>query len=244
MVQALFRLLRRQSIHCALTLVLLSGLPVANGAGENEFEAPQPLPTERYSPIWERSPFALKVAVGPDVPTRSFAENFALAGLSDVEGQITVYLKDKVSGEYTKLTNQTPSDSGIAFEKIVEDPDPKLVKVSLRKGNETAQVGYSQEPVGVGAGGSAGPSPAQMGTLGKKPAAIPPGPPSPGSNAPAGADPNAQQKGRRRIILPQAGPPQGSLLTPPAGRGGLVGWVPLAIASGLAAHTFVTPLNR
>jgi hypothetical protein len=242
MVPALPRNPRRQWIHCSLTLVFLTSVPLATGAGDSELAPPQGMASERYAPIWERSPFALKVVIEPGGPTHSFAENFALAGLSDVEGQITVYLKDKVSGEYLKLINQTASDSGIAFDKIVENPDPKLVKVSLRKGTETAEVGYSQEPTGGVAGQAGGPGPAAAGALGKRPAAVPPGPTPTGG--PPGGDPNAQQKSRRRIILPQAGAPQTSITPSPALRGFLLSRVSLAPSSVVAAQVSLIPLIR
>ncbi len=217
MVQALPRISRYgKSIRYALTL---GGLAYswAFAAGESPFTPPEQLPTERYTSIWERSPFELKTVAAAITNVRSFAENLDLAGFSDKEGEITIYLKDKTSGAYTKLTNQTPSDSGISFEKIVEDPDPRQVKVSLRKGAETAVVGYSQQqtnaPAGSGLGAPA--AAAAQGALGRKPV-TPPLPPPTGAMPPPGADPAAaQQKSRRRIILPQSAP-QSSFSRPKA----------------------------
>jgi hypothetical protein len=223
MVQAFPRISRSgRFIRCALIFWALA-CHWAFAAGDGAFAPPEQLPTERYAAIWDRSPFELKTVAAAVTNTRSFAENLALAGFSDKEGQITIYLKDKSSGAYTKLTNETPSDSGIAFDKIVEDPDPRQVKVSLRKGTETALVGYSQEQMnaqgasGLGGGGAA-PAP---GMLGKKPPA-PSLPAAPGALPPPGADPAAaQQKSRRRIILPQSAP-QSSITSPPVASNSLI----------------------
>jgi hypothetical protein len=213
---------------------------------QDRFEPPVALAAERYTAIWERAPFTKQTVGAAPGPNHSFAENFALAGLSDVGGQITVYLKDKISGEYTKITNQAPSESGIAFEKIVEHPDPKLVKVRLIQGNESAEVGYALEQTAAPAAGGNGP-PAAAGALGARPpgaAAQRPGASPQRGGAPSGGgagpatDPTQQQKSRRRIIMPQS-PPQASARPRPLPEGGLVEGalsVPLALASIPAAN--------
>ena len=177
--------------------------------GQESFEPPTALSSDRYASIWERSPFEKKTTSGPDLTSaHSFAENLSLGGFTDDQGLVTVYLKDKTSGEYTKITSKEPSASGISFEKIVEDPDPRLVKVSLRKGAETAEVGYSMEKVAAPASPNAGPA-AAASALSRKPPTGPQGSAVP--NPPVGADPaQQQQKSRRRIILPESAPPQAS----------------------------------
>ncbi|MBU6300838.1 MAG: hypothetical protein KGS60_04740 [Verrucomicrobia bacterium] len=198
----------------------------AFGAGEGSFQVPESLPAERYAAIWERAPFHLKTVASGPVNTQSFAENLALAGFSEANGVVTVYLKDKSTGEYVELTSQSPHESGIEFDKIVENDDPRQIKVSLRKGAETALVSYSQEQLTpVAAGGAPGQA---AGVLGGRP----PGPVPPAVPAPANADGAAnQQKSRRRIILPQAAPPQSSVVKPGPGP------VPLLAAS----QTVVSP---
>lgn len=204
-------------------LMLFGGALIASAdlaSAETPFEPPQALPSDRYSPIWERSPFELKVIGEPTVNLRSFAENLSLAGFSDVEGQITVHLKDKSSGGYIKLTNQTPSDSGIAFDKIVENSDPRLVKVSLRKGSETAQVGYAQDQIAPVQAGVLGAGAAQAASMmGRKPAAAPPGSGAVAPSANPAQDAANQQKSRRRIILPSSASPQSSTTLPNAAAG-------------------------
>lgn len=210
MVPALPRISRRGtgiSVSLAFLKILLLVSSV-RGQDASGFQPPQPPPVERYAAIWERAPFQLKtVATGP-VNTQSFAENLALAGLSDSNGVITVYLKDKTTGEYVELTSQKPTDSGMEFDKIVESDDPRQVKVSLRKGSETAEVGYALEQMTPAAGPGPGPA---GGVLGGRPSAPIAPVPAPLTNPDPAAN---QQKNRRRIILPQSAPPQAFLVDP------------------------------
>jgi hypothetical protein len=186
-------------------LGVVAALPLV---AQESFEPPKALSSDRYTSIWERSPFETKTIPGPALAAHSFAENLSLGGFTDDEGLVTVYLKDKTSGEYTKITSKEPSDSGISFEKIVEDPDPRLVKVSVRKGAETAEVGYSMEKVAAPASPNGGPA-AAASALSRKPQTGPQG--SAGPPPPVGGDPaQQQQKSRRRIILPESAPPQAS----------------------------------
>jgi len=222
---------RRQLIHCSLALILLSSRTVAMGAGDGAFEPPQALPSERYSPIWERTPFALKVTQGLIVASRSFAENFALAGLSRRRRADHGLPERQGFWRYVKLTNQVASDSGIAFERDCGRSRSAAGQGYPAEGSETATVGYSQEPAGGVPAGGGGPLPVQAGALGKKPAGPPGGPPPPGGSDGPGGDPNAQQKSRRRIILPQAGAPQSSISVPPVTRNLLVSWMPLGVSA-------------
>ena len=184
---------------------IVAALPLV---AQESFEPPTAMSSDRYTSIWERSPFEKKTTGGVVQTVHSFAENLSLAGFTDDEGLVTVYLKDKTSGEYTKVTSREPSESGISFEKIVEDPDPRLVKVSLRKGTETSEVGYSLEKVAAPVSQGGGPA-AAASALSRKPAAGPQG--SSGPPPPAAGDPaQQQQKSRRRIILPESAPPQAS----------------------------------
>jgi len=195
----------RRSLTASAAALLLAQFP---SAAQTAFEPPEAPPSERFAPIWERSPFTLKtLATGPVASGPSFADSFALAGLSDVGGKVTVYLKNKASGSYLTLTDSDPNpgeDHGIAFVSVLDDTDPRKVRVRLRKGAEVAEVGYAQDQFQTAGSAPAVPPGASSSALGR-PAGTPNALPAP--SAQPGTPP---QPSRRRIILPQAGPPQAS----------------------------------
>lgn len=202
----------------------------------DQFIVPEPLPPNRYAVIWEKSPFALKTAAPALEAGRSFAAELNLAGLADVDGEVTVYLKNSKSGEYLTVTPTATPESDVVLVKINEHEDPQQVSVEVRKGTETATVKYpaeissekqlaanvkGQNLAGVDLDGRAAQAGRNAGANAANPRLQPPVETTP-VDAEAGMatgqmpNPNVQRN-RRRIMLPTtpAVPDQGKTTTAP-----------------------------
>lgn len=119
-----------------------SASPVAPGL-EEVFTPPSLLPLGRYKDIWEKAPFALKTAAPALEKGRSFASEWNLAGLSEENGETTIYLKHSKTGKYLNVTSTVTPENDVVLVKVNEKEDPRQITVDLRKGDEIATVGYS-----------------------------------------------------------------------------------------------------
>jgi hypothetical protein len=200
----------RGAVTAVASAVLWTAFPAVS---QDTFVPPEAPPAGRFAPIWERSPFTLKTVGETPLPAgASFGDAFALAGLSDVGGNVTVYLKNKSSGAYLTLSGTgAEPESGIAFVSLLAHDDPRKVKVRLRKGAELAEVGYAPEQFQTAGSAPLTPAGASTSALGR--AAAGPNPASSVPNAGSAAKPGgtAPPPTRRRIILPSGGPPQASV---------------------------------
>ena len=102
---------------------------------------PEGYAVERYSALWEHSPFSLATVQPQAQP--SFAQNLALVGIARIEGEDMVTLLNRVSQERFTVGTE-PNADGIAVVSVDTDSDPLKTRVSIRKGSEVATVSFDK----------------------------------------------------------------------------------------------------
>lgn len=155
---------------------VLSGLPV-------------PLRLDRYQPLSKKSPFT---AVTME-ETAGFAQGLMLAGYVRLKGDDFVMVANRNTPDrFLVGRKESPSARGLMLLELMKDPkgDPTKMKAKIKKGQETAVIGYEV------AGPPAPPA-------GQPPA---PGAPVPGQGNPGGipgqALPSQIQPGQNRPSAP------------------------------------------
>lgn len=123
-----FRLLAIAASIC-ITRVALAG-PV-----------PSPQPAERYSALWQKSPFT--IASVEEAPKANFAQNLAVVAIARIGNDDTITLLNKQSQQRFQVGIKQDSD-GYKVLSVTMDSDPLKVVVKLQKGNETATVGFDK----------------------------------------------------------------------------------------------------
>lgn len=111
------------------------------GAGEARAEAkaiPDGYKVERYTTLWEHSPFTIASAV-EDAPEP--AAKLVLAGLAKIGTEDMVTLLNKDSQERMIVT-QMPNAQGYKLVSVESNEDPLKVVVTLIKGNESLKVRF------------------------------------------------------------------------------------------------------
>lgn len=143
-------------------LVGLMGTLMGGGitqASENESHiAFEPFQAEAYAGLWKRSPFTLASAEssGPGELER----RYALASVTMIGDRPFVRLVDLSDGR----SNVDPAAVGIEVVGVELSEQYMQTRVTLRKGNQVARVGFNQELVrerriAGGAASPAGPAP-------------------------------------------------------------------------------------
>jgi hypothetical protein len=138
-------------------------------SAQTEGEAiPQPYPTDRYEPIWKKSPFTLS-STAPEA-VAGFAENLALAGVVKINGESYVAVINKAT-QKRELISSKPNPQGIFLAKLESGEEMDKVAVTLQKGDEISVMRYdtaflkafAPKPAGPGQNPGTGASPATAG---------------------------------------------------------------------------------
>jgi hypothetical protein len=93
---------------------------------------------DRYSLIWERSPF---VVGQPVVASSSVAQRFALTGMAALQDEPVVFVLDRQSLSRIMVTRQ-PNPAGIALVSVERHADPLKSQATIRVGNEVLRISY------------------------------------------------------------------------------------------------------
>jgi hypothetical protein len=114
----------------------VTGAPVAESA-----VIPQAFPRDRYEASWKKNPFLLKVAVIAQVK-ESWATDYALTSIANMNGTHRVSIKNKKTGESKRLTEGGTGDEEFKIVAVKLLPDRKSSSVEIAKGGETATLTY------------------------------------------------------------------------------------------------------
>lgn len=165
-------------IFCALTA---SRLYIVSARAE-EKAIPQGYTAERYSALWERSPFTIASAADA-APAEPVAAKLVLAGVVKIGSDDIVTLLNKDSQERILVT-QTPNAQGYKLVSVEQNSDPLKVVATLQKGTESIKVRFDPSQFVVQS--SSQPQPPGQNPL---PNANLPGMPVPARSLPLGSQP-------------------------------------------------------
>lgn len=102
---------------------------------------PEPQPAEHFSALWQKNPFT--IASTEQVPQAGFAQNLAVVGIAKIGGESIVTVLNKQTQErFTMDSGGGPQ--GMKVVSVSMDADPLKASVTIRKGGETATVGFDR----------------------------------------------------------------------------------------------------
>lgn len=105
---------------------------------------PEPPEAKKYSALWERNPFA--IASAEDAPRPGFAQNLAVVAVAKIGEETLVTLLDRQTQE-RHIVDSNNGSQGMRVVSVIMDSDPLKISVILRKGNETATVGFDRTQI-------------------------------------------------------------------------------------------------
>jgi len=116
---------------------------------------PDAFPATRYEASWNKNPFLLKTAAIAQVQ-ESWAKDYALTSLAEIDGVFRVSIKNKVTGESKRLVQGKEGDSEFKIVTVNLQPNKKESSVQISKGTETADLRYDETQMTVQARGAPG----------------------------------------------------------------------------------------
>ena len=111
----------------------------ASAAGD---EVPAGFPVERYSVLWQHSPFTIASVQQTEVPA-GFAQNLTVVGIAKIGDKDLVTLLNKQSLERF-IVKAEPNAQGMKVLSVENDSDPLKTSVMLQSGGEIAKVGFDK----------------------------------------------------------------------------------------------------
>lgn len=177
------------TLRIASCLLALAGWAVA--------DVPKKAPKTKYTGLWTNSPFTSKPPPPEDAPEANPLEDFALLGVSPIEGGYRVTVIKKKEPEtriYLKSTDSQPKEGLKVLGVTRKAGDPLGTVVRMSSGLKTGNVGYDEKLLTLAQAPAQKPA-AQPGQPGQPVAQ--PGVPTPGQPTPVN-DPRAAL--RNRII--------------------------------------------
>ena len=189
---------RARHVRVALAVLALPGLAAMAVAQEGVI--PEGYPSERYSLIWEKSPFTLSSAAEQPVQA-SFTSNLTLVGLGTINDMPYARLLDKASQQRFTVGAEAPHD-GIELVSVDPSDDPLESSARLRKGGEVGEVRF--DPALLAAASVSAPSPAQQAAANKPPPQRQATARNPANQRQAGEKEEIPRPRRRRVIIPSS----------------------------------------
>ncbi|MEM1296332.1 MAG: hypothetical protein AAGH89_13270 [Verrucomicrobiota bacterium] len=110
---------------------------------------------ERYQAAWEKSPFD-RDTITSDQP--SFADNYALTGISRIGDDWTVLLVDRRTRKYLPISSSDKSGE-LRIVKVFPHSDKRQAKVKITNGQRDAILNFETELNRATGGKKANPSP-------------------------------------------------------------------------------------
>jgi hypothetical protein len=118
---------------------------------------PVPFPAQRYTALFEKSPFAIASAP-PEQPVtaENFATNWVLAGISKQKGKdgaehYTLFVRSRDLATRLVIFGDRPTEDGVSLVSVDENPVAAKSTAILRKGSETGRVEFDQAAVSASA---------------------------------------------------------------------------------------------
>ncbi len=127
-------------LRIAITTLAAQGLVCA--------DLPKKAPLSKYSDLWTKSPFTSKPPPPPPPDEIPAFEDYALAGVSPIEGGYRVTLLDKKNPEKRIFifSDDPGSKDGFKILGVTRDPDkPRGTVVRLSSGSQTGTVTYDDK---------------------------------------------------------------------------------------------------
>ena len=106
-------------------------------------EIPSGFPVERYSSLWEHSPFTI-ASIQQEASPAGFAQNLAVVGVAKIGDKDMVTLLNKQSLERVTVTSDSSNAQGMKIVSVAADTDPLKTSVTIQKGSEVAKVGFDK----------------------------------------------------------------------------------------------------
>ena len=149
--------------------ILLTGAVCCVCAPARGDTIPNGYAVERYSALWQHSPFTLASVQQPAAP--GFAANLAVVATATIDDEQIVTFVDRVSHERFTVGG-TPNEDGIKVVSVDGNDDPLKTRVTLQKGSDTATVGYDRSLLAM-VQGAALPAPFPPARMRQVPFAVP-----------------------------------------------------------------------
>jgi len=141
-------------------------LPPAESADESGQIVPAAFPVERYSVLWENSPFQTE-SVAPPVESPGLSQRFVLSGILRENGEYLVWVRERATQQSYMVKKNEPNSIGLSLAEVSESPEKQSeASATVRLGSEIGVIKFDA----VGAPGVAV----------AMPAAVPPPIPQPG----------------------------------------------------------------
>lgn len=121
----------------------LAEAPPASVAPVDEKAIPDAFPVARYEASWNKNPFLLKTAAIAQVQ-ESWAKDYVLTSLAEIDGVFRASIKNKVTGESKRLVQGKEGDSEFKIVTVNLQPNKKESSVQIAKGSETADLKYDE----------------------------------------------------------------------------------------------------
>lgn len=127
---------------------------------------PAAFPVERYSVLWENSPFQTE-SVAPPVESPGLSQRFVLSGILRENGEYLVWVRERATQQSYMVKKNEPNSIGLSLAEVSESPEKQSeASATVRLGSEIGVIKFDA----VGAPGVAM----------AMPAAVPPPIPQPG----------------------------------------------------------------
>jgi hypothetical protein len=117
--------------------------PPASVAPMDEKAIPDAFPVARYEASWNKNPFLLKTAAIAQIQ-ESWAKDYVLTSLAEIDGVFRASIKNKVTGESKRLVQGKEGDSEFKIVTVNLQPNKKESSVQIAKGSETADLKYDE----------------------------------------------------------------------------------------------------
>ena len=154
----------------AAVLILPAAKHVSGASETASKDFPPAWPVSRYEKMMARSPFALATAVAPPAAP-GFAANLYVTGLAKLDSRDFVSISSRdLQTKFSLLSGETSAD-GITVISVQWSDDVGKSKVTVRKGSETAVIGFDE--MAMKNPGPGGPAPQQPPQFPQRPAVIP-----------------------------------------------------------------------
>lgn len=141
-------------------------LPPAESADASGEIVPAAFPVERYSVLWENSPFQTE-SVAPPVESPGLSQRFVLSGILRENGEYLVWVRERATQQSYMVKKNEPNSIGLSLAEVSESPEKQSeASATVRLGSEIGVIKFDA----VGAPGVAV----------AMPAAAPPPIPQPG----------------------------------------------------------------
>ncbi len=127
-------------------LAILAAFGATAACAQNQF-LPTAYPVNRYTDVWEKSPFnRVVVKEAASGPKTSFSDSLVLEGVvtDDTRGTVA-YVRDTREDKPIVITSEPTKDHPYRVVSATQDHNPEATKVTITDGSETGEIGFSAQ---------------------------------------------------------------------------------------------------